>query len=94
MPKYHKEELEDLVFANGGIRMSEKDAKMYTEKICNAMEYAENEIKKLLTDKDLNYNVWQYISHLTYVYKEVYFQVGMRVGAKIGYQLYKDMNNI
>lgn len=47
-------------------------------------------IDKILTDKSEANELWMYISALTRTYKEIYFEMGLCAGVRLGHEIHND----
>lgn len=79
---------------HGGETYIQSSEKTYSEQISDAREKAKNFLQKRFPDIDDYDEIYGYFDEQVSVYEEVYFEVGLIVGAKIGFQLHKKFNEL
>lgn len=78
----------------GGELLKAEDEKSYSERIEEAEKNAISFFEKRYTDVAEFDEMCGYFFNQTSVYQEVYFEIGLLAGAKIGYQLKEKMTDL
>ena len=62
----------------------------YTTQINDAREFVNEYIGRSFHDKTDVSKIWDCISHISQIYRQVYFEIGLCAGIKLGHDLHTD----
>ena len=85
--------LEDFLL-EGGEYLIEKNHKPYSEMLEEAERDARDFFQVRFPDTDDYDEISGYYNRQTEVYKEAFFEIGLLLGAKIGYQIHSRMSEL
>lgn len=78
----------------GGEYLIEKKGKSYSERIEEAEKDVQDFFQVRFPDTDDYDEISGYYTRQTETYKEVFFEIGLLLGAKIGYQVHSRMSEL